>query len=417
MLTKVCKDSIYISIRITSILFMIENPENIPHSKSIDQYKILDPIGHGAFSVVRVAKDIRSNIYYACKIVPRSRISTTELETRFETEIRVLQQMRHPNIVQLVDLKKDKLNYYIFMEFCSCGELFQYIVNKKRVPEADAKIILFQIIDALKYCHSHNVVHRDMKPENLLFDSEGHIKITDFGLSRYVGAEGLVTTSCGSPCYASPEVLIGNPYDGSKSDMWSVGVILYAMVTGNLPWTKKNQAQLFDQIKRGEYSIPDFISPSCQSLIRSLMCTDSAKRLSAVDALRHSFFDGLKLGEIQQKETPIVSMHKLDKFFLREVSEPKFLYDEQSGKPNSARGQNFRVASRWIHLSLRTKNQKNSSKSHNSSSVIQRPILKPATAAIKQPKVQSHKSDYVSKPVRGKVISRPPTAKTSSTLC
>ncbi|OHS97671.1 CAMK family protein kinase [Tritrichomonas foetus] len=329
---------------------MIANPEEIPFATRIGDYSILDLIGFGAFSVVRIARNVQTQRLCAVKIVPRDKVATPELEIRFETEIRVLQQMRHPNIVQLIDLKKDNSNYYIFMENCPNGELFQYIVNKKKLSEEEAKGFLFQIVDALKYCHSLGVVHRDMKPENILFDPENNLKITDFGFSRFSDPNGLVNTSCGSPCYASPEILMGIPYDGSKSDIWSTGIILYAMVTGQLPWTKKNQAQLFEQIKNGEYKIPNFLSSECQNLISSMICVDPSKRLSATQVLQHPFLHGVsdRLNQIKMNGLNMVSLHRLDQFFTRDISEPDFGLPPDSGGLNSARAQNFQKASKIL---------------------------------------------------------------------
>ncbi|KAI5529944.1 serine/threonine kinase family [Trichomonas vaginalis G3] len=144
---------------------------------------------------------------------------------------------------------------------CPNGELFKYIIENKKLGEENAKIIFKEIVAGLAYVHSLNIAHRDLKPENILLSETNHIKITDFGFSRYVGENGWVKTSCGSPCYASPECISGEQYDGIKSDMWSIGVILFAMVTGMLPWTKRNKNALFKQIQQAKYRMPQNISP------------------------------------------------------------------------------------------------------------------------------------------------------------
>lgn len=310
--------------------FAMINPDEISVPSRISHYHILNTIGYGAFSVVKVGYDDKTNQKVAIKVVSRERISTTDLEARFETEIRVLQQMRHPNIVQLLDLIKDDVNFYIIMEFCSGGELFQYIVDHKKLTELEACTFFYQLMDAMKYVHALGAVHRDIKPENLLMEKNNRIKITDFGLSRYVGSTGLVRTACGSPCYASPEILMGNPYDGAKSDIWSCGVILYAMVTGQLPWTKKNQTALFEQIKRGEYKIPQFLSNECKDLITKMLCVDPDKRLSAVQVLQHPWMT-LISGETETEKidaVPRVSMNMVDNFF-KQPSDPFFQSDDE----------------------------------------------------------------------------------------
>lgn len=298
------------------------NPDSITMPNQIGKYRMRTIIGQGAFSIVRIAVDTDTGEQFACKIVPMARLSTNELQERFEIEIRVLQQMHHPNIVQLIDIIKDDINYYIFMEYCPGGELFQYIVDRKRLPEPEAKVFIHQIVSALKYVHSLKAVHRDLKPENVLLDKKGRVKITDFGFSRYVGQDGLVKTACGSPCYASPEILGGNPYDGSKSDIWSAGVILYACVTGQLPWTKKNQAQLFQQIQRGEYKIPTYLSPECQDIITGMMNVDSNSRLTAQQVLDHPWLVNADDNMEGTKVDSFVSLQMVDKFFSREPSVP-----------------------------------------------------------------------------------------------
>jgi len=289
----------------------------------IGPYTFRGTVGEGAFSVVKLAHHEEMHQYFACKIVPRNRVITQDLEERFEIEIRVNQQLHHPGIVQIIDLLKDEMNYYIFMEFCPNGELFRYIIDRQRLSEPEAQVLFLQILDALEYLHNVGVAHRDLKPENLLLDPTGHLKISDFGLSRFVGPSGLVTTPCGSPCYASPECLSGDPYDGKISDIWSLGVILYAMVTGQLPWTKRNQTQLFNQIKRGEYSVPKFLTNECRDLIKGLLCVDVETRLSLYQARNHLWMKDVhnRSSVFDNGYAPlkIVSLKQVDSFFDRNM--------------------------------------------------------------------------------------------------
>lgn len=279
-------------------------------------YQFRGVIGEGAFSVVKLVLHTISKQYYACKIVPRDRITSTSLEERFEVEIRINQQLHHPGVVQIVDLLRDELNYYIFMEFCPNGDFFQFIVDRQRISEKEAAGFMRQVFEALKFVHSLGIAHRDLKPENLLLDSSDRLKISDFGLSKFVGSSGLVNTPCGSPCYASPECLSGKPYNGCKSDIWSCGVILFAALTGQLPWTKRNQQQLFNQIKSGDYVVPSFLSPECTEFIQGLMCVDSNKRLTIDQALNHPFLKQVDDDAVTVSPTlGIVSIKKVDNFF------------------------------------------------------------------------------------------------------
>lgn len=278
-------------------------------------------VGSGAFSVVKLSYHEELKQFFACKIVPRNRINSDDLEQHFELEIRINQQMHHQGVVQIVDLQKDDLNYYIFMEFCPNGELFKYIVDRGRLSEPEAVVLLKQMLEALKYVHSLGVAHRDLKPENLLLDPTGRVKISDFGLSKFVKSSGLVDTPCGSPCYASPECLSGQPYDGRKSDVWSMGVIMFAMVTGQLPWTKRNQTQLFNQIKKGEYTIPPYLSDECQNLLSRLLTVDGNARITLDEALAHPWMTGGGQGEmaVAPNAFTMVSLKKVDAFFETNV--------------------------------------------------------------------------------------------------
>ena len=283
-------------------------------------YNLKGNIGSGAFSVVKLAQQIDTRQYCACKIVPKTIITNSKLGPRFELEIRILQQMNHPNIVALYDLLEDSQNYYVMMEFCPNGELFQYIIDHRFLKEEDAKKYMHQLISALAYIHRMKVAHRDLKPENLLIDKDGNIKISDFGFSRYVGENNLVTTSCGSPCYAAPECISGKPYDGLKSDIWSAGVILFAMVTGQLPWTKRNQKELFEQITKGEYKIPPYLTKECKDLIEGMMCVDPSKRLDEEGIMNHPWMKNFTAREMPKSSAIKMTMRRLDHVLGRECS-------------------------------------------------------------------------------------------------
>lgn len=326
------------------------NGEQIKVPPKIGAYVFRGTIGDGAFSVVKLTYQEETKSYYACKIVPRSRISHSNLEERFEGEIRINQQLHHPGVVQIVDLMSDEFNYYIIMEFCPNGELFQYIVDQQRVKESEAAILLSQILLALRYVHQNGIAHRDLKPENLLLDSRNRLKISDFGLSRYIGRNGLVETPCGSPCYASPECLSGEAYDGRTSDVWSCGVILYAMLTGQLPWTKRNQNQLFDQIRSGDYKTPSYLSDNCRNLINGLMNVDPKKRMTIDQALSHPFM--IKSAQMKYDYLPltIVSLKHVDEFFNRDRPEEDkdIIVDDNPGRSFSIGLYNFAQAVKEI---------------------------------------------------------------------
>ena len=295
--------------------------EDFFENKKIDKYILKYLIGEGAFSFVYLAQDQKnSKLNYACKILPRQKLNSKKISTHLETEIRVQQQIHHPNTVQLIDIFKDKYYYYFFLEYCPGGELFDYVIRKKRINENEASFFFHQILLGLKHIHSLNIAHRDLKLENILLDQFGNVKISDFGLSKVLEKDtGLASTPCGSPCYASPECLSGRPYDGMKSDIWSCGIILYALVTGTLPWTKRNKKQIFEQIRKGEYEIPNFLSENCKNLIRRLLTVDFQKRITIDDALKHPFLQNA-LFEKLDFHFKYVSLKKVDMLFGQDIN-------------------------------------------------------------------------------------------------
>ena len=155
----------------------------------------------------------------------------------------------------------------MIMEYARGGELFEYIVNRKRVREKEAAKFLLQLISGIEYLHKLGICHRDLKPENLLMDDYNNIKIVDFGLSNTYRPGQTLKTACGSPCYAAPEMVAGKHYHGLPADIWSCGVILYAMVCGYLPFEDPKTNVLYKKILNADYTIPDFVSDDCRDLL------------------------------------------------------------------------------------------------------------------------------------------------------
>mmetsp|Transcript_19611 Transcript_19611/g.14326 ORF Transcript_19611/g.14326 Transcript_19611/m.14326 type:complete len:170 (+) Transcript_19611:361-870(+) len=164
---------------------------------------------------------------------------------RVAREIHILKLIRHPNIIQLYEILENPTELYLIMEYASGGELFDYIVEKQRVKEKEACRFFQQIIDGVEYLHKLNIVHRDLKPENLLLDQNKNIKIVDFGLSNTYKTGETLATACGSPCYAAPEMIAGKRYFGGNVDIWSCGVILFALICGHLPFEDPNTTNLY----------------------------------------------------------------------------------------------------------------------------------------------------------------------------
>ena len=179
---------------------------------------------------------------------------------------------------------------YMVMEFVPGGELFDFIVSNGRLSEPRARVMFQQLISGVEYCHQHAVVHRDLKPENLLLDSEQQLRIADFGLSNVMKDGDFFKTSCGSPNYAAPEVISGKLYAGPEVDVWSCGVILYALLCGSLPFDDENIPNLFKKIKGGIFTLPGHMSDDIKELISRMLVVDPLQRITIPEIRRHHWF-------------------------------------------------------------------------------------------------------------------------------
>uniref|UniRef100_W5KJY9 BR serine/threonine kinase 2 n=1 Tax=Astyanax mexicanus TaxID=7994 RepID=W5KJY9_ASTMX len=211
-----------------------------------------------------------------------------------EREIAILKLIEHPHVLKLHDVYENKKYLYLVLEHVSGGELFDYLVKKGRLTPKEARKFFRQIISALDFCHSHSICHRDLKPENLLLDEKNNIRIADFGMASLQVGDNLLETSCGSPHYACPEVIRGEKYDGRKADVWSCGVILFALLVGALPFDDDNLRNLLEKVKLGVFHMPHFIPPDCQNLLRGMIEVDATKRLTLEQIQKHTWYIGGK---------------------------------------------------------------------------------------------------------------------------
>jgi 5'-AMP-activated protein kinase catalytic alpha subunit len=209
---------------------------------------------------------------------------------RVAREIHILKIVRHPSVVQLYEIIETQKKLYLIMEFASNGELFDYIVQNQRVEEKEACKFFQQIIGGVEYISRLNIVHRDLKPENLLLDYDKSIKVVDFGLSNTYKKGELLKTACGSPCYAAPEMIAGKKYNGTGVDIWSCGVILFAVICGYLPFEDPNTSNLYKKILGAEYQIPSFVSDAARDLLTRVLNTDPDKRYTIAEIKAHPWF-------------------------------------------------------------------------------------------------------------------------------
>ncbi|XP_050720079.1 serine/threonine-protein kinase BRSK2-like isoform X4 [Eriocheir sinensis] len=207
--------------------------------------------------------------------------------------------IEHPHVLGLYDVYENKKYLYLVLEHVSGGELFDYLVKKGRLTPKEARRFFRQIISALDFCHSHSICHRDLKPENLLLDEKNSIRIADFGMASLQPEGSMLETSCGSPHYACPEVIRGEKYDGRRADVWSCGVILYALLVGALPFDDDNLRQLLEKVKRGVFHIPHFVPPDCQDLLRGMIEVNPEKRFTLEEINKHPWVIAGGKGELE----------------------------------------------------------------------------------------------------------------------
>jgi serine/threonine protein kinase len=198
----------------------------------IRDYVIGEELGRGAFSHVCKCKNVKTEAEFAVKIFAKHNLASSGDQARFQREIDTMAYIHHDHVLALHDFFWDDQNFYLIVDLCPGGELFEYSVTHDRLDEPTAALILQQVVSAVAYCHSFGVAHRDLKPVDILISEFPSVKVADFGLCGFISEQGMMRTFCGSPCYCAPECLCRIQYDGRKSDMWSLGVILFAMVVG-----------------------------------------------------------------------------------------------------------------------------------------------------------------------------------------
>ncbi|EYU35796.1 hypothetical protein ABFS82_09G042500 [Erythranthe guttata] len=256
----------------------------------IRNYRLGKTLGHGSFGKVKIAEHIRTGHKVAIKILNRRRMKSPDMEEKVRREIKICRLFVHPHVIRLYEVIETPADIYVVMEYVMRGELFDYIVEKGRLQEDEARRFFQQIIAGVEYCHRNMVVHRDLKPENLLLDLKGNVKVADFGLSNIMRDGHFLRTSCGSPNYAAPEVVSGKLYAGAEVDIWSCGVILYALLCGSLPFDDENIPNLFKKIKSGLYTLPSHLSPGARDLIPRMLIVDPMKRITTREIRQHPWF-------------------------------------------------------------------------------------------------------------------------------
>ncbi|XP_033864971.3 serine/threonine-protein kinase SIK1 isoform X1 [Acipenser ruthenus] len=264
-------------------------------------YEIIKTLGKGNFAVVKLARHKVTKTQVAIKIIDKTRLDPSNLEKIYR-EVQIMKLLNHPHIIKLYQVMETKDMLYIVTEYAKNGEMFDYLTSNGRMIESDARKKFWQILTAVDYCHSHNIVHRDLKMENLLLDANMNIKLADFGFGNFYKLGDPLSTWCGSPPYAAPEVFEGKEYEGPQLDIWSLGVVLYVLVCGSLPFDGASLPALRQRVLEGRFRIPFFMSQDCENLICRMLVVDPAKRITIAQIKQHRWM--LADPSVQQQTIP-----------------------------------------------------------------------------------------------------------------
>ncbi|CAK9795388.1 Maternal embryonic leucine zipper kinase [Anthophora quadrimaculata] len=250
-------------------------------------YDLEKTIGSGGFAKVKLATHVATGEKVAIKIMDKTALGDDL--PRVKLEVEALKTLLHQHICRLYQVIETESHYFMVIEYCSGGELFDHIVEKNRLSETESRKFFRQIVSAVAYLHSLGYAHRDLKPENVLLDREENLKLIDFGLCAKPknGIESHLQTSCGSPTYAAPELILGRKYLGSEVDIWSMGVLLYALLCGFLPFDDNSIESLYRKILSGKYDEPSWLSSSSRRLIRAMLQINPKKRITIQELCNH----------------------------------------------------------------------------------------------------------------------------------
>lgn len=269
-------------------------------------YDIERTLGKGNFAVVKLARHRVTKTQVAIKIIDKTRLDPSNLEKIYR-EVQIMKLLNHPHIIKLYQVMETKDMLYIVTEFAKNGEMFDHLTSSGHLSESEARKKFWQILSAVEYCHSHHIVHRDLKTENLLLDASMNIKLADFGFGNFYKSGEPLSTWCGSPPYAAPEVFEGKEYEGPHLDIWSLGVVLYVLVCGSLPFDGPNLPTLRQRVLEGRFRIPYFMSQDCEILIRRMLVVDPTKRITIAQIKQHKWMQADP--SLQKQQSLSFSMH------------------------------------------------------------------------------------------------------------
>ncbi|KAB5514417.1 hypothetical protein DKX38_028323 [Salix brachista] len=301
---------------------------------NIGKYQLGRTIGEGTYAKVKLAVDSTNGRPVAIKIMDRKMVMQSDLRNQVQREIRTMKLLHHPSIVRIHEVIGTKTKIYMVMEYIPGGQLADKMSYAKKLSESEARKIFHQLIDAVDYCHNRGVYHRDLKPENLLLDGKGNLKVSDFGLCALHKTASMLTTTCGSPFYIAPELIARKSYEGAAADVWSCGVILFELLSGDLPFDERNLISLYKKISTADYTYPQWFTESQKKLISRILDPNPRKRITLPEIFEDEWF--------QIDYVPSCGYECDEKIFLDDVN-AAFDADEEDMKQKTRLGSKHTV--------------------------------------------------------------------------
>eukprot|EP01117_Protostelium_nocturnum_P014858 TRINITY_DN56_c0_g1_i2.p1 TRINITY_DN56_c0_g1~~TRINITY_DN56_c0_g1_i2.p1 ORF type:complete len:853 (-),score=235.81 TRINITY_DN56_c0_g1_i2:111-2669(-) len=326
----------------------------------VNGYQLGKTIGKGSFSKVKLSSHTKTGEKVAIKCLRKDKMDEDMLKM-VERELFIMKLLKHPNIISLFEIQQTDNCIYLIMEYASGGEIMDFIVAHGRLQEKEARKFFIQLINAVKYMHSMHACHRDLKAANLLLDENLNIKIIDFGFSNMFVPGSKLNTFCGSPTHVSPQLARREEYDGPAADIWSLGVILFNLVTGYLPFEGDGFADLFKKIIAADFTVPSFVPEECKDLIEKMLVVDPIHRYTIADIEKHNWVKNFLSTHSQFSETRLNYVTKAEDIDenIMDHLELDLGFDYEAVKKSLLEGKSDYAATAYYLLSAQ-KRRKNS---------------------------------------------------------